>query len=96
MQKSYTSIVGNDKPVDTAKREPGIGERLRRKQNKAMKEPNPAKNDADATGTTSPRRSDAKKGSNVGPSTPPSSSPHRSTLPSRRTGITYPVCKMTL
>ena len=52
MEKSDTSIVGDAKPVNTAKREPEIEERLLRKQEEAQKEPNPAKSDGDATGTT--------------------------------------------
>ena len=38
--------------MDTAKREPEIEERLLRKQEVAQKEPNTAKSDGDATGTT--------------------------------------------
>ena len=52
MEKSYTSIDGDDKPVNTTKREPEIEERLLRKQEEAQKKPNPAKSDGDATGTT--------------------------------------------
>ena len=47
--------------------------------------PLPEENDAKRT----PERSDAQTGSNVGRSTPPSSSPCRSTLPRRSTRITY-------
>ena len=48
----HTTVVDNAKPVNTAKREPEIEERLFRKQKEAQKEPNPAKSDSDATGTT--------------------------------------------
>ena len=51
MEKSYTSIFGSAKPGDTAKREWEIEERLLKKQEKAQKEPDPAKSDSDATGT---------------------------------------------
>ena len=53
MEKSYTSIVGDAKPVHTAKREPEIEERLLRKQKEAYKEPNSAKSDGDDTETQS-------------------------------------------
>ena len=52
MKKSYTSIVGHAKPVDTAKREPEIEERLLKKQKKAQNEPNPTKIGGDAIETT--------------------------------------------
>ena len=52
MEKSYTSIVGDAKPVNTAKREPEIEERPLREQEEAQKKRNPAKSDDDATGTT--------------------------------------------
>ena len=50
VEKCYPSIVGDAKPVNTAKREPEIEERLLRKQEEAQKEPNPGKSDGDATG----------------------------------------------
>ena len=53
MEKFYTSIVGDAKPVNATKREPEIEERGLRKQEEAQKEPNPAKSDGDAPGTTS-------------------------------------------
>ena len=52
MGKSYTSIVGDAKPVNTPKREPEIEERLLMKQEEAQREPNPTKSDGDSTGTT--------------------------------------------
>ena len=52
MKKSYTSAVGNAKPVDTAKWEPEIEERPLVKQGDAQKEPNSAKSYSDATGIT--------------------------------------------
>ena len=52
MEKSYTFIVGDAKPVDTAKKEPEIEERLHRKQEETQKELSPGRRDGDATGTT--------------------------------------------
>ena len=52
MEKSYTCIFGSAKPGDTAKREWEIEEGLLRKQEEAQKEPDPAKSDSDATGTS--------------------------------------------
>ena len=52
VEKSYTSVVGNAQPVNTAKREPEIEKRLLGKQEEAQKESNPAKSDCDAAGAT--------------------------------------------
>ena len=52
MEKSYTSAVGDAKPVDTAKWEPEIEVRPLVKQGEVQREPNPAKSDSDDTGTT--------------------------------------------
>ena len=52
MEKSGTSIVGDAKPVNTAKREPEIEEGLREKQEEAQKKPSPAKSDGVANGIT--------------------------------------------
>ena len=56
MENSDTSIVGDAKPMNTAKREPEIKERLLKEQEETQKEPNPANSDSDATGTTSKKQ----------------------------------------
>ena len=52
MEKAYTSIVGDAKPVYTAEREIEIEERQPRKQEEAQKQPNHAKSGGDATATS--------------------------------------------
>ena len=51
IEKSDTSIVGNAKPVNTTKREPGIEEGPLKEQKETQKELSPANSDSNVTGT---------------------------------------------
>ena len=52
MEKSYTSIVCDAKPVNTTKRKPDIEEGPLKKQEEGQNKPNLAKSDNNATGTS--------------------------------------------
>ena len=51
IEKSDTCIVGDAKPVNTAKKEPEIEDRLLREREETQEELSPAKSDDDATET---------------------------------------------